>query len=295
MSIVLIATGGTIACTQDSDGALVPTKSAADLVPYLETDKEVRPIDFRHLDSSAITLEDLDELVELVEKLSAEEDVERIIITHGTDSMEETAMALSLFHSELTPVILTGAQRPYDHPEADGPANLRAAASIDGFGVIIQFGGVTTHAWGARKEHLQALDAFGSAEADFPEVVPLPIKPLAGKKVGIVVAYPGAGRDAIDVKVAKGYEGLVIKGLGSGNVSPEMGDAIVDALKAGVQVVITSRVPNGEVQLIYGGPGGGATLARHGAVGSGVLHAGQSRIVLAAALATGINVSEFFS
>ncbi len=292
MSTVLIATGGTIACTHDELGALVPTKTAADLAALL--DEPVRAIDFRRLDSTAIRLEDLDELIELVEELSNEPDVDRIIITHGTDSLEETAMALSLFHQSLTPVVLTGAQRPFDDPEPDGPDNLRAALKAKGVGVLLQFGGITTPAWGARKEHTTALQAFSAAEADFPEVVPLPRVKLADQKVTICVAYPGAPRCAIDGAVRAGFQGIVVKGMGAGNVSPEMAEGIIDAVQGGTPVLLTTRVPNGPVNMIYGGPGGGKTLEAAGVVGAGVLHAGQARIVLAASLATGIDLHEFF-
>lgn len=293
MTTVLISTGGTIACTTDASGALVPTKTAADLAALL--DEPVRAVDYIQLDSSAVTLADLDGLIAMVMETAADPTVERIIVTHGTDSLEETAMALSLFYDSLTPVVLTGAQRPFDAAEPDGPRNLNDALHAEGCGVLIQFGGMTTPAWGARKEHTQSLRAFGAAEADVPSVLPLPRHPLADQKVTVLAAYPGAPGDLVDAAVAAGYRGLVVEGMGSGNVSPGMGAALARAFSAGVQVVLTTRVTNGPVSLIYGGEGGGATLAAKGAVGSGVLHAGQARIVLAAALATGTDVRELFS
>ena len=88
--LALIATGGTIACTTVADGSLVPTVSGADLAA--EIDAEV--VEFRQLDSSSITLADLDELIAVVNEHTAREDIGGVIITHGTDSMEETALAL---------------------------------------------------------------------------------------------------------------------------------------------------------------------------------------------------------
>lgn len=289
---VLIATGGTIACTRDEDGCLVPTKTAADLAAFLQV--PVRAIDFRQLDSTAITLKDLDELIDLVEELSGQDSVERIIITHGTDSLEETALALALFHQSTTPVILTGAQRPFDDPAPDGPGNLRAALKAVGAGVLLHFGGVTTPTWGARKVHTTALEAFSAADANFPKVVPLPRARLADQRVSVCVAYPGAPRGGIDEAVRAGCRGIIVEGLGAGNVSPEMGEGIKDAVTQGVSVLMTTRVPNGAVDMVYGGPGGGKTLKTTGVIGAGVLRAGQARIVLAAALATGIDVREFF-
>ncbi|QPK78492.1 asparaginase [Corynebacterium lizhenjunii] len=283
---VLISTGGTIACTQDASGALVPTLTAADLAAYLPQ-ADIRAIDYRRLDSSAITFADIDGLIALVAQEAAAGPA-RIIITHGTDSLEETALALALFHTGEVPVILTGAQRSADAAAPDGPGNLADCLDITTPGVWIRFGGRTVPAWGARKLHTSALDAFAAADTPAPTaVVPLPVAALASTKVAVISAYPGATRELVDAACAAGYQGLVIEALGSGNMGPDMGAGVAAALEQGVRVIITTRVPEGEVSLVYGGQGGGATLADAGALGSGTLRAGQCRVLLAAALATG--------
>ena len=147
--LALIATGGTIACTTVADGSLAPTVSGADLAA--DIDAEV--VEFRQLDSSSITLTDLDELIAVVNSQTAREDIGGVIITHGTDSMEETALALEIFCGGTKPIVLTGAQRSYDHPEADGPSNLRDARDLAANGepgVFLCFGGETIPARGAR-------------------------------------------------------------------------------------------------------------------------------------------------
>ena len=95
----------------------------------------------------------------------------------------------------------------------------------------------------------------------------------------------------VDAAVSSGAHGIIIEALGSGNMGSQMGDGVNDALEAGIPVLITSRVPEGSVALAYGGSGGGATLARAGALGTGYLRAGQSRMVLLAALATETDVA----
>lgn len=292
MTVVLIATGGTIACTPDSTGALVPTKSAADLAQYIPA--PVRAIDFRRLDSCAITTADLDELIQLVLSTAEEEDVERIIITHGTDSLEDTALALSLFSNASIPIILTGAQRPIVDENSDGARNLADSLKAEGAGVLIQFGGVTTHAWGARKIHTTDEVAFGASEADFPAILPLEYTPLTNTKVAIINSYPGAPANSINAAMKGGYDGLVLIGMGNGNISPDMGRAACEALDGGMPIVVTTRVPNGEVRFVYGGDGGGATLGAHGAINSGVLRDGQARIALIGALATGTDPKLLF-
>lgn len=132
--IAVVATGGTIACTTDDTGALVPTVSAAELVEAAReistpSDVEISPVDSVRLDSSSLSLTDLDDLLQRVHALLADDSIAGVVITHGTDSMEDTAMALELFHTGKKPVVITGAQRSFDHLESDGPQNLADAIS----------------------------------------------------------------------------------------------------------------------------------------------------------------------
>lgn len=94
--------------------------------------------------------------------------------------------------------------------------------------------------------------------------------------------------------MAAGADGLVIAALGSGNVSAELGHAARRAVQQGIPVVVATRVPQGAVKLAYGGGGGGATLAQHGAVSARTVHPGQARLALIIALATKINPEELF-
>lgn len=299
-TIAVVATGGTIACTLDEHGALVPTVSAAELVdaalslpaaPQVDT----RAIDSVRLDSSSLTLPDLDDLLQRVHALLADTSIAGIVITHGTDSMEDTAMALELFHIGEKPVVITGAQRSFDHPDSDGPQNLADAiayAATGAPGVSIRFGGLTVPARGAFKSHTSSLEAFTAVPTPIRKRPTLALTPLAGNDVVIVSAWPGASRTMVDAAVASGVGGIIVEAMGSGNMGSQMGEGVADALEAGIPVLITTRVPEGSVSLAYGGSGGGATLARSGALGTGTLRAGQARMVLLAALATGTDVAD---
>lgn len=297
--IAVVATGGTIACTTDDNGALVPTVSAAELVEAAReistpSDVEISPVDSVRLDSSSLSLTDLDDLLQRVHALLADDSIAGVVITHGTDSMEDTAMALELFHTGKKPVVITGAQRSFDHLESDGPQNLADAISYAANGapgVSIRFGGLTIPARGAFKAHTSALEAFQATSQKIRTRPTLPLTPLAGKDVVIISAWPGAPRLLVDAAVASGINGIIVEGLGSGNMGSEMGEGVKDALDAGIPVLITTRVPEGSVTLAYGGDGGGATLAQAGALGTGTLRAGQARMVLLAALATDTDVS----
>lgn len=299
-TIAVVATGGTIACTLDEHGALVPTVSAAELVdaalslsavPRVNT----RAIDSVRLDSSSLTLPDLDDLLQRVHALLADASIAGVVITHGTDSMEETAMALELFHIGDKPVVITGAQRSFDHPDSDGPQNLAdsiAYATTGAPGVSIRFGGLTVSSRGAFKSHTSSLEAFTAVPTPMRTRPTLALTPLAGNDVVIISAWPGASRTMVDAAVASGAGGIIVEAMGSGNMGSQMGESVADALEAGIPILITTRVPEGSVSLAYGGSGGGATLARNGALGTGTLRAGQARMVLLAALATGTDVAE---
>lgn len=299
-TIAVVATGGTIACTLDEHGALVPTVSAAELVdaalslsavPRVNT----RAIDSVRLDSSSLTLPDLDDLLQRVHALLADASIAGVVITHGTDSMEDTAMALELFHIGDKPVVITGAQRSFDHPDSDGPQNLADAiayATTGAPGVSIRFGGLTVPARGAFKSHTSSLEAFAAVPTPMKTRPTLALTPLARNDVVIVSAWPGASRTMVDAAVASGAGGIIVEAMGSGNMGSQMGEGVADALEAGIPILITTRVPEGSVSLAYGGSGGGATLARNGALGTGTLRAGQARMVLLAALATGTDVAE---
>lgn len=302
-TIAVIATGGTIACTTDEHGALVPTVSGAELVEAARTfdgsalsaDIKTEAIDSVRLDSSSLTLEDLDDLLQRVHALLADATIAGVVITHGTDSMEDTAMALELFHTRTKPVVITGAQRSFDHPQSDGLSNLADAiifAATSAPEVTIRFGGLSIPARGAFKSHTSSLEAFTAVPTPIRTRPTLPLTPLAGNDVTIISAWPGAPRNLVDAAVVAGAAGIIVEAMGSGNMGSQMGEGVADALEAGIPVLITTRVPEGSVSLAYGGSGGGATLARAGARGTGTLRAGQARMVLLAALASNTDVEE---
>ncbi|WP_448852390.1 asparaginase [Corynebacterium sp. 335C] len=304
--IVVIATGGTISCTVDRSGALLPALSGEQVVrPVADRFDpgvlEVEVRDVAHLDSSSMTLEDVDAVVAAVAEALEDPGVTGVVVLHGTDSMEETAMAVDVFHDDPRPVVFTGAQLPADHPEADGPGNLFEALMIAaddsarGIGALIVFGHAVLPVRGATKWHTTDLLAFATnAPEEPPRPEPLRRTPLAGVRVDVIAAYPGADGALVEAALAAGADGLVVEGMGAGNVGTAMAAALGTALEAGTPVVMATRVPRGDVHGSYGGAGGGATLARLGAVGAGCVGAPQARIILAAAIAAGVHPQTLF-
>ncbi|MCK7675236.1 asparaginase [Corynebacterium pygosceleis] len=304
--IVVITTGGTIACTAGRDGALLPTVAGADLLAPVAARFDAADVSFdvrelNRLDSSSMTFADIDEIRRAVEETLADPEVTGVVVTHGTDSMEETAVALDTFHTDDRPVVLTGAQHPHDHPDADGPLNLLDAINVvtsptaRGIGVLIVFGRAVLPARGAVKWHTSDELAFATNAPEEPtRADPVPAVDLADVVVHIIHAYPGAPRDLVDSARAAGADGLVIEAMGSGNIGTGLAAGVGDALRDGVPVVISTRVPRGEVCGSYGGAGGGATLNSLGAVGSTYFRSGQARVLLAIALASGRHPATLF-
>lgn len=296
--VLVIATGGTIASTTDASGARVPTLSGAELVRT--SGAPARALDAANLDSSSITLADIDELAARIEHSLADASLAGLVLTHGTDSMAETALALDLIHRDPRPLVLTGAQLPADHPDADGPANLRGAVAaaadprLRGRGVVVHFAGRTLPARGLTKASTEDLDAFAAPNGAPPRPAPVARRPLDGIRVPILRAWPGANGELVRAVVGAGVDGIVVEALGSGNVSDAMGCELARALGAGVPVVVATSVPRGGVHFDYGGAGGGATLGERGAIAAGALSPGQARMALITALASGTDPRALF-
>lgn len=302
--LVLLTTGGTIASRDDGRGA-EPHPGALALPSAVRTRAVVAK------DSSALTMADLDALRRAVQvELAA--GAPAVVITHGTDTMEETALALDLVHDDPRPVVLTGAIRAADHPDPDGPRNLGDALAVAtsagarGLGVLVVLAGVVHAARGTRKLDTERPHPLrdrrngpvGLLSADGLTIIrhprrpaPLPAADLADVRVDVVALYPGADTVSIDACVAAGARGLVLEATGSGNTNPTVVAAVARHVAAGVVVVVTSRVDGGPVRAVYGGGGGAVDLQAAGALVAPWLRAGQVRIQLAALFAAGADAS----
>jgi len=304
--VVVLSTGGTIASTHDKTGAVVPTVTGSKLVEPLsgtfDNNKLTLEVkDIAKLDSSAMTLDDTDSIITAVNKELRRDDVDGVVVTHGTDSMEETAIAVDTFQDSEKPVALTGAMRPFDDPNPDGPDNLALAVKTvtdpanRGRGTFIAFADHVIPARGAFKSDTSKADGFANNNGEKQPHRPkaLKFKPLGNTRVDIIAAYPGAPADLIQRSLDSGAEGIVIEGMGAGNIGDELAQAAQAAAKK-VPVVLTTRVDHGPVEGIYGGAGGGATLADAGVISSGTLRAPQARMLLAAAITTDTDPAELF-
>ena len=201
----------------------------------------------------------------------AQEDVAGIVVTHGTDTMEETAFFLHCVLAPAKPVVLTGAMRPATSAAPDGPQNLADALAVAADpqvrGVCVAFAGAVHGARDVQKVHSYRTDAFSSGDAGplaYVEegrlrvlrpwsdpgaartVAALP-RPAAWPRVEIVINHAGAGRAIVDALVKDGVAGLVVAGTGNGTLNHALEAGLLEAQQHGVAVRRTSRCAQGRV------------------------------------------------
>jgi len=309
-TVAIITTGGTIAQKYDPEaGGLVPAVSGAELVeavPELRKLAKLRVIPLVNIDSRDMTPELWLRLARLVRQTLTNPSVAGVVVTHGTDTMEETAYFLELTVNSDKPVVLTGAQRAASARDADGPRNLLNAVRqvVDpearGRGVTVNFDSKIYYARPVTKSHTNHVSAFTAGpyglagELDdegvtwFNRPERRQTFPVPGRlpRVELLYVYPGADGSLIDSAVANGAAGLVTCGYGIGNVNLPTFEAIKRARARKIPVVVTTRVPQGRVYPVYGGAGGGTSLKDLGVIFAGDLLPWKARILLMLALAT---------
>lgn len=240
--------------------------------------------------------------------LVADPAIDGVVVTHGTDTIEESAYLMTRSIATQKPIVFTGAMRNASELSWDGPANLadsvRVAASDDarGQGTLVMLNGRVFSALDVTKAHTHLLDAFESPglgslgvvddgevvfQRRLPPVGPILAPPALATPVDIVTAHAGADARFLDVSRTTA-RGVVVAALGRGNVPPAMAEGIGRCLEAGVPVVVASRAPRGRVGTTYGYDGGGRQLANAGAIFTGARRPQQARIDLMLALGAGL-------
>jgi L-asparaginase len=309
--VVVIGTGGTIASRWQGTGYAAEAAGGEVLAgTALPDGVEVSVRDLFTVNSSQLTTAQQLELLRTVHEVLADPSVDGVVVTHGTDTMEESAFLLDLHHHDRRPVVFTGAQLPLDSVDGDAAGNLYdamlTAATGRDIGVVIAFGGFVHAARGTLKAHtLDPRGAFADPSGqplgrvkfgeiawgqprERAEVLPVPaVDGDAGRtpRVDVVMHHVDADPVLFEAALAAGAQGIVLVGTGAGNATPEFVAAVERAVAAGVLVAVSTRVAAGPVAPMYTG-GGAVDLAAAGAVLSGTLRAGQARIAVLAALLT---------
>ncbi|MBA2675152.1 asparaginase [Ramlibacter sp.] len=278
--IVVLGTGGTIAgraqAAYDALGYRAAEVSVEDLlrdVPGLGgqaiASEQVAQVDSKDMDCATWR-----RLALRCARWLQQDDVAGIVVTHGTDTMEETAYFLQALLAPRKPVVLTGAMRPATSPYADGPRNLADAVCVaraaSASGVVVVFSGEIHDPVDVRKVHTYRLDAFGSGEAgpigyveegrirlkrNWPAALSDGAKPpvdtMAGEaawpRVEVVLNHAGADGAVVQALVAQGIDGIVVAATGNGSLSQGLEAALLDAQARGVKVVRCTRCAEGVV------------------------------------------------
>ncbi|PLC11396.1 L-asparaginase [Kocuria flava] len=310
--VQLLGTGGTIASRGSGETGAVATDRAAGLARGAHGAVTVGARDVLTTNSFRLDLADMRRIAEAAREALEDRGNDGVVVTHGTDTLEETAFLLDLVHASPKPVVLTGAQHPADSPAPDGPGNVAdavlaaASTALHHCGAVIGFAGTVRTARGARKAHTTAPDPFaGGTEVAriaggrlhvLAKPVRRPPLPLPGPgfdtaRVEVVTAYPGATPHLLEAAVASGAQAVVLAGTGAGNAGPGFAEAVRAAVGGGCAVVLGSRVPWGPVVPRYG-DGGGVDLVAAGAVPAGELSPFQARILVALLLSHGTAPAE---
>jgi L-asparaginase len=312
--IAILATGGTIAGKWDSaQGGVVPILTGEELVELTPGLRELATIEVQqvaNVDSSNIQPSLWLELADGVNRWLARDDIAGVVVTHGTDTLEETAYVLDLTTQSTKPVVVVGAQRAPTLPDSDAPRNLldavRVAISPEaaGMGTLVVMNGQINAARDVTKTSTTEREAFQSLEfgalgiADVETVrfyraplrrrtLPIPLGARFGR-VEIVMHYAGADGALIRGLQLSELDGLVIAATGLGQVSEPMFEAIAEVRQAGIPVVISTRVYTGRVIPMYGSKGGVSSLRNLGCVLADNLSPVKARVLLMVALAAGV-------
>ncbi|MBZ2185465.1 MAG: asparaginase [Bryobacter sp.] len=306
--VVFFFTGGTISMRVDAEkGGAVPALGGEEILahdPELWRLGGVEVVNFARLAGPQMTPRHMWELSERLGEVLAREDVSGAVVTHGTDTLEETAFFLDLRQDSEKPVVVIGAMRNASELSYDGPANVRAAMRVAldvearGQGVFVLLNETIHAAAYATKMDTQAIETFQS-----PVFGPLGIVDqdrvffarrlkfrqrvrtwAMEERVDLFQMYAGADGRFIDAAREMGARGIVIEGTGRGNVPPMTLAAIQRAIDAGLPVLIASRCAQGRVLDTYAYEGSGKDLRRRGVIFAGNLTGPKARILLMLAL-----------
>jgi L-asparaginase len=306
--ILVVFTGGTFSMSIDkSTGGAVPMYSGEELlqmIPYANGLADIKCYDFGKYPGPHMTPELMFELSGKIKDFIKHENYSGVIVTHGTDTLEETAYLLDLTLDTDIPVVVIGSMKNSSEPDWDGPRNLIDAIHIclndncRNLGVLVCLNGEINAASEVTKTFTDEIDTFRSL--DFGSLgftykgrviinrLPNKLETVHTKKivsnVDLLTVYAGMNEKFFKLSADSGTEGLVVEALGVGNVPPDAFEGIKYVVEKNIPVVLVSRCPAGDTLDIYSYPGAGKWLSSMGVIFAGYLNGQKARIKLMLAL-----------
>lgn len=314
--VALIFTGGTISMRIDeTTGGAVPYLSGNELiklVPSLKDLAEIEIYDFGKYPGPHMTLDLMMQLKDIVKKYLEREDIKGVVITHGTDTLEETAYLLDLTINSPKPVVLTGSMKNTSEPDWDGEKNLIDSITVvlsencKDLGVLVCMNGEINAASEVSKIFSDEVESFKSLDfgsLGFVSKGRVIINRLPRKReyipsdkiekdIDIILVHADMSDKFFRFSADSGAKGVVVEALGVGNVPPKAYDGIKYIREKGIPVVLTSRCPAGETMDIYGYYGAGKWLKKIGVIFADYLNGQKAKIKLGLLLGMGCNEEE---
>lgn len=314
--VALIFTGGTISMRIDeTTGGAVPYLSGNELIKLVPTLKDLAEIeiyDFGKYPGPHMTLDLMMQLKDIVKKYLEREDIKGVVITHGTDTLEETAYLLDLTINSPKPVVLTGSMKNASEPDWDGEKNLIDSITVvlsencKDLGVLVCMNGEINAASEVSKIFSDEVESFKSLDfgsLGFVSKGRVIINRLPRKReyipsdkiekdIDIILVHADMSDKFFRFSADSGAKGVVVEALGVGNVPPKAYDGIKYIREKGIPVVLTSRCPAGETMDIYGYYGAGKWLKKIGVIFADYLNGQKAKIKLGLLLGMGCNEEE---
>ncbi len=286
-----------------STGGAVPHFNGEELIKMIPEAKglaNIRVYEFGMYPGPHMTPELMFELSKKVNEFALRDDIDGIIITHGTDTLEETAYLLDLTVETTKPIVVIGAMKTSSEPDWDGPRNLVDAINIcnnpnsSGMGVLVCLSGEINAASEVTKTHTEDVETFMSLDfgtLGFVEKgkviynrIPRKLEKIKtsgiNSNVDLIKVCAGMNEKFFKFSADSGVEGIVVEAMGVGNVPPAAFSGIKYAVDKGIPVVMVSRCPAGETLDIYGYPGAGKWLKEIGVIFADYLNGQKARIKL---------------
>lgn len=303
-NIMVVFTGGTFSMKIDEKtGGAVPYFHGDELLELIPDAKGLANLDmfeFGMYPGPHMTPEIMFDLSKKVKSIIERTDIDGVIVTHGTDTLEETAYLLDLTIKTEKPIVVIGAMKTSSEPDWDGPINLLDAIRIinndnsKGMGVLVCLNGEINAASEVTKTHTEDIETFHSLDFGalgfvdkgkvwfnrMPRKLEIIETDKINSNVDLIKVYAGMDEKFFRFSADNGVEGIVVEAMGVGNVPPKTFEGIKYALSKNIPIVLTSRCPAGETLDIYGYPGAGKWLKEAGVLFTDYLNGQKARIKL---------------